>query len=144
MPLLLNDSIFKNGFCWGQYEPKIDDESRLHLPKEVVDILEGNGITKLWRCPDPTGERFVLCPSQHRLIFIKMIKDSFKDSEEVEEVYRLLCSGTEAAIDSQGRIRIQKVCLDHVKVNAGKRVNVLGVGRWYEVTPWEFGSAEKR
>jgi DNA-binding transcriptional regulator/RsmH inhibitor MraZ len=45
-----------------------------------------------------------------------------------------LCSSTPCNIDSQGRIRITKACLDHTGLGPGERVTMLGVGLWYEVS----------
>ena len=134
MLLPLGDDIFESGFYFGQYDPKIDDESRLHLPKEMVDLLRAHSVQNLYRCPDPTGERFVLCPEADWPTFVEAVKKHFAESPDSEKALRFLCSGTAAGIDCQGRIRITKACLDHAKIQVGQRVNMLGVGKWYEVS----------
>lgn len=139
MNLPLDDNVFETGFCWGQYEPKIDDEGRLRLPKKIVDTLTENCVTKLYRCPDPTGEWFVLCPVKYWKAFVEAARKRFADSPDAEDAFKLLCSGLPADIDSQGRIRITKTCLDQAKLQAGQRVNMLGVGKWYEVGTYEPG-----
>lgn len=117
MLLPIDDDIFEKGFCFGQYEPKLDDESRLHIPKEVVNSLREHGVTKLYRCPDPTAQRFILCPAENWKAFVEQVKKHFEGSDDSEQAYRLLCSATAGNIDSQDRIRITKVCLDHAKLN---------------------------
>jgi DNA-binding transcriptional regulator/RsmH inhibitor MraZ len=134
MLLPLDADIFESGFYFGQYDPKIDDESRLHLPKEVVDLLREHGVRNLYRCPDPTGERFILCPGAHWPTFVEAVKKLFAESPDLGKAVRFLCSGTAAWVDLQGRIRITKACLDHAKIKVGQRVNMLGVGKWYEVS----------
>ena len=134
MLVLFDDNIFENGAYFGSFEPKIDDEWRLRLPKKIVNTLGEHGVTKLYRCPDPTGERFILCPAEHWKDFVKAVRKHFAESPDVEKAFRLLYAATHAHIDSQGRIRITKACLDHAKVGAGDRVSVLGVGKWYEIS----------
>lgn len=134
MLLSLDDDVLRDGFCWGQYEPKLDDEGRLRLPKEVVDILKEHGVTGLYRCPDPTDSRFVLCPPENWKTFVQAVRKHFAESLDAEKAFRLLCCGTPANIDIECRIRITKACLDHAKLGPGKRVKMLGVGKWYEVS----------
>jgi len=134
MLLPLGDDIFESGFYFGRYDPKIDDESRLHLPKEIVDLLREHSVQNLCRCPDPTGERFVLCPEADWPTFVEAVKKLFAESPDLGKAVRFLCSGTAAGVDRQGRIRITKACLDHAKIEVGQRVDMLGVGKWYEVS----------
>ena len=128
------DDILKDDYCRGVLEPKIDDEWRLRLPKEAADMLEEHGVTELYRCPDPTGARFILCPAEHWKTFVDAVKKQFQESPKSDQAWRLLCAATPAAIDSQNRIRITKICLDHAKLGPGKRVNMLGIGKWYEIS----------
>jgi DNA-binding transcriptional regulator/RsmH inhibitor MraZ len=133
MHLPIDDDIFESGFYFGSFDPKVDDESRLHLPRKVVDLLRKYSVQKLYRCPDPTGERFILCPEPEWPTFIKAVRKLFAESPDLEKALRLLCSGTATEIDRQGRIRITNACLGHAKMKVGQRVNMLGVGRWYEI-----------
>jgi DNA-binding transcriptional regulator/RsmH inhibitor MraZ len=145
MLLLTGDKILKNGFCWGQQEPKIDDESRLHLPrKEVVSILNTHAVKKLYRCPDPTGERFILCPAQNWKTFVDAVRRHFMESMDSEQAWRMVCSGLPASIDGQGRIRITKICLDRANVGPGKRVSMLGVGLWYEISVYNTEKSDQK
>lgn len=130
----LNDNTLETGFCWGQYELRIDDTARLRLCKEIVTSLTVQKISRLWRCPDPSGPRFILCPVQQRSRFVQGAQQYLKEASDAEEKTRLLYSGTDAAVDGQGRVRIQKACLDHVGIDPPQQVLVLGVGFWYEVT----------
>lgn len=139
MHLSLDDNILETGSCFGEYDPKLDDEGRLRLPKEVVDTLRKHGVTSLYRCPDPTGERFVLCPAVHWNAFVEATKKHFADSPDAQDALRLICRGLEADIDSQGRIRITKPCLDHAKLKACQRVTLRGAGKWYETSSYEPG-----
>lgn len=138
MLLPLNDEIFEKGYCFGQYEPKIDDESRLRLPKEVFDTLKEHGVTKLYRCPDPTGKRFILCPTEQWKTFVKAVREQFEESPDAEQASRLLCCSTATDIDGQGRIRITKTCLNRAGLGPDRRVNMLGVGKWYEVSAYQL------
>ncbi len=127
------DDVVKSGFCWGEYPARIDDTGRLRLPKAIVDLLAEHGISRLWRCPDPRVKRFVLSPPDHRATFINAVMGRCSDSEDSERAWRLICSGTDAAIDSQGRITIPKACLEHAEIEPPQQVVVLGVGFSYEV-----------
>ncbi|MGD0572454.1 MAG: hypothetical protein ABSB11_05480 [Sedimentisphaerales bacterium] len=138
-----DDNILKNGFCWGKYDPKLDDESRLRFPKEVLGILTEHKVTELYRCPDPAGVGFILCPPGNWKMFFQTVKKHFAKSSEAERAFRLLCSGLPASIDSQGRIRITKACMDHAKVGPGNRVNMLGVGKWFEISVYNNGTEAK-
>jgi len=128
------DAVLKNGFCWGEYPARIDDTGRLRLPKAIVDVLAEHGISRLWRCPDPGAKRFILSPPDHRATFVNAVMGRFSDSEDSERAWRLICSGTDAAIDSQGRITIPKACLEHADIEPQQQVKILGVGFWYEVS----------
>jgi len=129
----LDENTLKTGFCWGQYELRIDDTARLRLCKEITTSLKDQEISRLWRYPDPSGQRFILCPTEHRLRFLREAQKYLKEASDAEEKTRLLYSGTDAAIDSQGRIRIPKVCLDHVGIEPPQQVILLGVAFWCEV-----------
>jgi DNA-binding transcriptional regulator/RsmH inhibitor MraZ len=135
MLIPFDDDILKNGFCWGPHEPKIDDESRLHLPKkDVINILDAHGAKELYRCPDPVSKRFILCPAQHWKTFVDTVRKYFTESTDQEQAWRFVCSGMPAFPDFQGRIRITKACLDRANVGPGERVHMLGVGLWYEIS----------
>jgi DNA-binding transcriptional regulator/RsmH inhibitor MraZ len=139
----LDNNLLTKGFCWGQFEPKIDDEGRLHLPKEVVNILKDKGITELYRCPDPIYEGFILCPANNWKVFVEAVRKHFKSSNDAEQAFRLLCCGLPANVDRQGRIGITKPCLVHAKVKSGDRVNMLGVGKWFEISVYDNGTEAK-
>jgi DNA-binding transcriptional regulator/RsmH inhibitor MraZ len=132
----LTDDILNEAPFWGQYQLKLDDTGRLRLCQEIVVCLRERNIARLWRCPDPDGNRFVLCPMEYRLTFIHAAQQGLEEAPNAQDRIRLLCSGTDAAIDSQGRIKIQRVCLDRAQIEPPQQVTVLGVGYWYEVTAW--------
>ena len=135
MYLLIDDNIIEKGFCWGQFEATIDATSRLRLNNTIVNVLQEQNVFSLWRYPDPTGKSFILCPPQNRTIFLKTAQKCLPESMENEEALRLfIFSGTEAALDAQGRISIIKCCLENAEIKPPKRVVILGVGLWYEVT----------
>ena len=130
-----NDNIIKKGFCFGRFEATIDATSRLRLNNTIVTVLQEHNIFSLWRYPDPTGKRFILCPPKHRTIFLKLAQKCLPNSMENEKALRLfLFSGTEATIDAQGRISILKCCLNNAEINPPQRIVILGVGLWFEVT----------
>jgi len=135
---LLDDDILKTGFCWGQYQLRIDETCRLRLCKEIVVVLAERKITRLWRYPDPDGERFVLCPSEHQTTFFNAVRLRLQDLPDAEDRFRLLFSGKDAAIDRQGRIKILRACLERAHIEPPQQVTVLGVGLWYEVTAWRL------
>ncbi|MBN2130024.1 MAG: hypothetical protein JW741_11035, partial [Sedimentisphaerales bacterium] len=62
------DDILRDGFCWAEYTLKIDDTARLRVAKAIMDVLERHTMSRLWRSPDPRAERFVLCPSDYRVV----------------------------------------------------------------------------
>jgi DNA-binding transcriptional regulator/RsmH inhibitor MraZ len=127
------DDVLKNGFCWGEYPAGIDDTGRLRLPKAIVDVLAEHRVSKLWRSPDPRAKRFVLCPPDYRVTFITTAQSNFQEPEDADRAWRLVCSGTDARIDSQGRISIPQVCLEQANIEPPQQVKILGVGFWYEV-----------
>jgi len=129
-----DDEILRDGYCWGDYTARIDDTSRLRLPKAIVDILAEQGISRLWRCPDPRAQRFVLCPPDHRITFITTVQRHFCEAEDADRAWRRVCSGTEGRIDSQGRINIPAACLEHAGIKPPQQMAILGVGHWYEIT----------
>lgn len=144
MNLPFDNQVLQNGFLWGEYPARIDDTGRLRLPKAIVNVLAERGISRMWRCPDPTAKRFILSPPDHRATFTNALMGRLPDSEDSERAWRLICSGTDAAIDSQGRITIPKVCLEHAEIEPPQHVSILGVGLWLEVrasapmTGWRY------
>jgi DNA-binding transcriptional regulator/RsmH inhibitor MraZ len=134
------DDVMKNGFCWGEYPARIDDTGRLRLPKAIVDVLAQHGISRLWRCPDPGGERFILCLPEHRVTYIDHIQKYLEHNEGNDDAWRLVCAGTEAGIDRQGRISIPNACLRQAGINPPQQVSALGVGFWYEVKVWRLAA----
>ena len=127
-------NILTKGFCWGEDNCRLDDESRLCFHKENVKRLSDHDVVELYRCPDPTGVRFLLCPPKNWKILAAAIEQHFARSQELDEAMRLWCSGTPVGIDNQGRIRITAICLNHAKLGPGTRARVLGVGYYYEVS----------
>jgi DNA-binding transcriptional regulator/RsmH inhibitor MraZ len=128
-----DDDILRDGYCWGGNTARIDDTGRLRLPKAIVDILTEHGVSRLWRAPDPRAKRFVLCPPDYRMTFITSVQQHFQEAEELDMAWRLVCSGTDARVDAQGRISIPQVCLGHADTGPQRQVQILGVGLWYEV-----------
>jgi len=127
MPSSFDMGGFARGFCWGMYEPKLDSESRLRLPKETLDVMRQHDVEVLYACPDPASAGFVLCPDKNWRLFISAVQKHVA-ADDAERAYRLVCARAVASIDSQGRIRIRKACLDYAEVDANERVKLLGVG----------------
>lgn len=135
-----DDKILRDGFCWGAHTARIDGTGRLRLPKVIVDTLAKQGISRLWRFPDPRAKRFVLCPPDYRRTFITTVQQHFGEAEEADKAWRLVCSGTEGCIDSQGRITVPKACLEHTEIEPPQQVKILGLGSVLEVTVWRLPS----
>jgi DNA-binding transcriptional regulator/RsmH inhibitor MraZ len=134
MLFLFDKNLLTNGYCWGEDNCRLDDESRLCLHRDTLNILAEHGVIKLYRCPDPTGERFLLCPEKNWQIIAEAVERQFAKLPDSDKAMRLLCSGTPAAVDSQGRIKITITCLNHAKIGLGTRVKLLGVGHYYEIS----------
>ena len=100
-----NDDLLKKGYWRGKHHLRIDDTCRLRLNETITSLLAEHGISRLWRCPDPGSERFILCVPEHRLTYIGHVQKYFEGSE-VDDDTRLVCAGTEARIDSQ-KIRVR-------------------------------------
>jgi len=138
MDIRWNDDVLKDGICWGEHQIRIDGTWRLRLNKVVANLLAEHGISRLWRCPDPTGERFILCLPEHRLTYIEHVQKYLESSGANDDAWRLVCTGTEAGIDSQGRIGIPNSCLRQAGIEPPQQVSILGVGFWYEVKAWRL------
>jgi len=134
MLLPLNDRIFKNGFRWGEYEVTVDIGPRIRLPRPVVKVLKDQKVRRLWRYPDPTGPRVIICPEQSRLTYVKLAKQHLPASMESGEAYRkYICAGEVVLFRDHGRISITTVCNKHMVMIAGQPVVIVGTGLWYEV-----------
>lgn len=136
MDFPFDEDVLKNGFCWGEHVRRIDEMGRLRLNKDIAGMLAERGIMRLWRCPDPAGRRFILCPPEYRQRFVSGVQNRFEETEKVESVYRLVCSGTEGRIDRESRINIPQVCLKQAGIQPPQLVTLLGVGFWFEVSVW--------
>jgi DNA-binding transcriptional regulator/RsmH inhibitor MraZ len=133
-----DDEILRDGYCWGDYTARIDDTSRLRLPKAIVDILAEHGVSRLWRAPDPRAKRFVLCPPDYRRTFITTVQQHFQEAEDADRAWRLVCSGTDGWIDRQGRINVPAACLERADLKPPQQVKILGLGSLFEVAAWSL------
>ena len=134
MLLPLNDDIIKKGFCWGEYEVTVDTGPRIRLNRPIIRGFKGHKVKKIWRYLDPTGPRMIICPAQHREIYIKAAMQNFPSVMGVEEAYRkFICTGEPVLLKDHGRISITEIFNQHIKITSGQQVVILGVGLWYEV-----------
>ena len=134
MALPLDDRMFEEGYCIGIYEATVDQGPRIRLPRPVVKVLQERKVHELWRFPDPSGRRMILCPSEHRKCYIQRIKEEFSEVEDPGLAYRrYLCSGTPIAMKNHGRVSIVSAVRNHMLVEAGEVVVILGAGYWYEL-----------
>lgn len=134
MLLPLNGDIFESGFCWGEFEVTLDAGPRIRLPRAVIKVLKEHKVRQLWRFPDPTGPRMIICPGQNRQNYIEVAKQNFPASMEAGEAYRkFICTSKPVTLSDHGKVSITSVCNRHLKVTAGQRVVLVGVGPWYEV-----------
>ena len=134
LPFPLNDNVIEAGFCWGEYEVTLDTGPRIRLPRSVVKVLKDHEVCRLWRYPDPTGPRIIICPEQSRLTYMKLAEQHLPASMESGEAYRkYICTGEVVLFRDHGRISITAVCNKHMDVVAGQQVVIVGTGLWYEV-----------
>lgn len=130
----LDDSIFKDGFYWGQYEVSVDTGPRVRLNKPIVDMLKKRKVRQLWEYPDPSGPRIILCPPHHQLTYIELAKQHLSQSPDFEKAVRkFIFAGTLVSIDNQGRILITRACRKHLKIEATDSMVIIGTGLWYEL-----------
>ena len=131
---LLDNKIFDEGFCWGEDEATITDGDRLRLNDDIVDVLKKHKVKTLYRFPDPTGAKVILCPPKYHVIYMKTAEQKLPKDMDRDEAYRkFIFSGKLAAVKMYNRIRIPKTCMKRAKLKTGTRVVILGVGYWYEL-----------
>ena len=130
----IDNKTFDKGFCWGEHRATITDGDRLRLNKEIIEVLIKNKVNELWRFPDPTGSRFILCPPQHYTTYLKTAKDNLPRDMDQEKAYRkYIFSGKLARLNKYNRIRITKICLNEAQLTSGNQVVIYGVCLWWEV-----------
>ena len=133
----IDDNIFKNGFCWGRFEARVDEASRLRLNKGIITILKENKVRQLWRFLDPLRKGLILCPPQNRQRYIEIAITHFPPKEDNEVSYRkYISTGEPTAFDKQGRISFTAACIEYSKIKPGDQIILLGIGPWYEL--WSF------
>jgi DNA-binding transcriptional regulator/RsmH inhibitor MraZ len=72
----------------------------------------------------------------YRLTYIERVRNCLQGNGAGDDTWRLVCAGTEAGIDSQGRISILNSCLRQAGVEPPQQVTILGMGYWLEVRAW--------
>ncbi len=134
MSLPIDDNLFEDGDYVGEYEVTVDGGPRIRLPRAVIRLLKGRGVNKLWLFADPTGPRMIICPEPNRKTYIKMAKQSFPASMEATEAYRkYICTGRPMPLSNSGNLSITSAYNRSLKIMAGQRVVLVGVGPWYEL-----------
>jgi DNA-binding transcriptional regulator/RsmH inhibitor MraZ len=130
----VNDASLEGGFCWGEFEITVDTGPRIRLPRSVIQTLNSHKVKELWRFPDPTGPRMIICPGQKRQAYIEVAKQNFPTQLEAGEAYRrFICTGTQVILRDHGKVSITAACNRSLKVEAGEQVSLVGVGPWYEL-----------
>ena len=130
----LDNEIFIRGFCWGDYWASVTDSRRLRLNDDIIEILNQKSVHNLWRFPDPTGDKFNLCPPQFHKLYLKLAQKNLPKMMNIEEAFRKYISvGKAAKIDKYNRITLTSACMEQAGIKIGSRVCILGVGYWYEV-----------
>ncbi len=134
MLLPFDDKVLNKGFCWGVYESTVDVGPRIRLSRAIVKVLKRHKVSELWRYPDPTGRRIIICPSRSRLTYIKAAKQNLPSSMELEQAYRkFICSGEPIPFKEHGKVSITTGCNENLRITVGQQVVIVGVGFWYEV-----------
>lgn len=134
MPLPLDDKSVEKGYCFGEYEVTVDVGPRIRLPRPMLKILKERKVQEVWRYPDPTGPRMVICPAQNRLTYIKLVKQHLPESIESDKANRrFICTGEPVILGEHGRVSITSTCKRNIHIEAGQEVVIIGVGLWYEV-----------
>lgn len=130
----INDENIKNGSYRGYWLSTVDANLRLRLNKGILELPGLQPGILLLRFPDPAGKCFVLCPPHHRSDYIDYMRHKFIASEDISTVEKLLACGSSRRVDSQGRISIMSICLSRAGINPPARVEIFGVGRWFEIS----------
>jgi DNA-binding transcriptional regulator/RsmH inhibitor MraZ len=134
MPLPLDDKSVEKGYCLGEYEVTVDVGPRIRLPRPILKVLKDHKVLEVWRYPDPTGQRMVICPAQNRLTYIKLAKQHLPESIEPDEANRrFICTGEPVNLSDHGQVSITLACNRNLNIVAGQQVVIIGVGHWYEV-----------
>lgn len=131
----IDTKLICDGFCCGEYSTVIGEGNRLRLPNDLAQLLKQNNISELWRFLDPTDQRFILCPPKFVSVYKEVALNHFPADMNHEEAFRkFICSGKPTQMAKYNRIRINAVCLSHSRIKEGDRVDILGVGLWFEVS----------
>jgi DNA-binding transcriptional regulator/RsmH inhibitor MraZ len=143
MSLPIDEKLFAEGYCVGEYEITVDVGPRVRLPRAVLRVLKEHKVRQLWRFPDPSGPRMILCPAQDRLTYIEVAKQNFPASMEAAEAYRkYICTGRPMPLSNSGNLSITSAYNRYLKITAGQRVVLVGVGLWYELWHEDDWAAE--
>ena len=140
----MSSDIFYNqhldGFCWGDEDTTIDEESRIRLCKTISETLITNNITELWRFPAFTFRGIILCPPQNVKLYRETVINYFQSIENPDNweiAYRKYISpGSLKKIGSQGRITLSQTCRTLSEISPSNFMAIIGVGSWYEV--WHY------
>ena len=134
MTLPLDDKLFEEGFYWGVYEITTDNGPRIRLPRDVVKVLEDHKVQQIWRFPDPSGPRMILCPDKNRNTYIKAVKQSLAGAADRSMAYRhFVCAGEPVTVAGHGRVSITSAVTNHMGITAGETAILIGIGPWYEL-----------
>jgi DNA-binding transcriptional regulator/RsmH inhibitor MraZ len=126
--------VVSDGFCWGKYESKIDEESRIRLNKRIVDILRKQKVHQLWCFADPSRDGIVLSPPSSRDVYMDLVFKSYTDEQDRLQAYRkYICTGELIGFDNQGRFSLTSASIEHFKIKIGEQIVLLGTGLWFEV-----------
>lgn len=132
-----NDILFKEGYCIGIYESTLDQGPRLRLPRAILKVLQEHNVLQIWRFPDLSGPRMILCPDEHRGSYIESVTQMLSTLADPDMAYRrFLSAGMPVMMNNHGRIPITAVISNHMKVTPDDSVVIVGLGLWYEV--WKF------
>jgi DNA-binding transcriptional regulator/RsmH inhibitor MraZ len=133
------DETDNGDFCFGEFESRIDEASRLRLTRRIIRQVEGNGIFGLWIFPSPLVKAVVLCPGQTRQRYIDYAQPHFPKEMDPEMAYRkFICTSRIGQWDCQGRLYIPSSTLGSVGLKLYSAVVILGIGPWYEI--WDYNT----
>jgi DNA-binding transcriptional regulator/RsmH inhibitor MraZ len=139
MVLPQSDNNLEKSYCFGFYDGTISEGKRLGLSRGIIQQLREHQVNSLWRFFGATGSFLILCPPEHRNLYLAETTAIMTTAGHLDR--KFLYSGSEAKIDSQGRIALTEYFIEYAKLKVGDPIRIVGAGLWYEI--WPYGQLQK-
>ena len=127
----------EDGFCLGEFDVTIDNETRVKLSKPILNTLKDHCVDNLWLFPSSYFKGLILCPPENVRLYKKSALESLRTSQGddcIENIFRKFISPCKSAnVGTQGRISLNRACITLAEFEPGDSVTILGFGCWYEV-----------